>query len=157
MPYRFQTTLDVPVALLVFNRPEATQLTFNVVARMRPSHLFLIADGPRAGRTEEIEACTEVRRIITSVDIGCGPKGTHCTGPSEFAELPLGELQLPLQYPDFMMCCEKHDEFDENYFLGFRPQAVAVPEARNGRKNFDSRNFSFSRLFRRASQNMSQR
>jgi hypothetical protein len=313
-------SFEVPVALFVFNRPEVTRQIFDVVARMRPCRLFLIADGPRTDRPGEAEACAEVRRIVTALDwpcevatnfspsnmgcgrrmssgidwvfknvddavlieddclpspqffdfcramleryrhdmrigtvagtncmtrhahfpgsyffsrcphvwgwaawrrswalydygmaklaaarearlleavmghhdlarfwydifdnvqsgrvdtwdyqlfftsfcnswlniipaanlvsnIGHGPDATHCREPSEFANLPLGELALPLQHPDFMVRCQKHDEFDERHFLGFAPPPVAVPactEAHPGHKNL-----LFSRLVHR--------
>ncbi len=295
---------EVPVALFVFNRPKVTQLIFEAVSRIRPRRLFLIADGPRADRPGEAEACAEVRRIVTAVDwpcevatdfspsnvgcgrrmssgidwvfnnvddaifieddclaspqffdfcramldhyrydtrigtiagtncmirhadfpgsyffsrcphiwgwaswrrswalydygmstlaaarearllenvmgterlaacwynifgrvesgeldtwdfqlfftsfcnswlhiipatnlvsnIGYGPDATHCREPTEFADLPLGNLLLPLRHPDFVVRCLKHDEFDEQRFLNFGPppsSTTAPPE-----------------------------
>jgi hypothetical protein len=63
--------LQTPVALIVFNRPETTGRVFAAVAAARPSHLLLVADGPRADRTGEAELCASVRQIITAVDWPC--------------------------------------------------------------------------------------
>jgi hypothetical protein len=75
--------LTVPVAMIVFNRPETTRRVFASVAAARPERLFLIADGPRAGRAGEAERCEEVRRIMTAVDWPCEVK-------TNFAEKNMG-------------------------------------------------------------------
>lgn len=63
--------LDTPVALIVFNRPESTRRVFAAVAAARPSHLLLVADGPRTDRDGEAERCELVRQIVTGVDWPC--------------------------------------------------------------------------------------
>lgn len=60
-----------PVALIGFNRPETVRRVFAAVREARPERLFLIADGPRAGRPGEAERCAEVRRAMTAVDWPC--------------------------------------------------------------------------------------
>jgi hypothetical protein len=63
--------LETPVALIVFNRPEPTRRVFAAVAAARPSHLLLIADGPRTDRAGESDRCELVRKIVTAVDWPC--------------------------------------------------------------------------------------
>jgi hypothetical protein len=63
--------LDTPVALFVFNRPEQTRRVFRAIAAARPSHLLLVADGPRTNRAGEDRLCDEVKRSISSVDWPC--------------------------------------------------------------------------------------
>lgn len=63
--------LETPVALIVFNRPEQTRRVFAAVADVCPSHLLVIADGPRSHRPGESESCAEVRRIVSMVDWPC--------------------------------------------------------------------------------------
>jgi len=63
--------LTTPVALLVFNRPETTARVFAAVRQARPTHLLLVADGPRAGVEGEAARCAEVRRIAEQVDWPC--------------------------------------------------------------------------------------
>lgn len=63
--------LETPVAFIVFNRPDTTQRVFDAIAAARPSHLLLIADGPRADRPGEAERCQLVRQIVTAVDWPC--------------------------------------------------------------------------------------
>src|SRR5579863_7273541 len=62
---------DTPVALIVFNRPETTRRVFAAIAKARPSHLLLIADGPRPDRQGEVERCAEVKQIVSRVDWPC--------------------------------------------------------------------------------------
>lgn len=42
--------LNTPVAFIVFNRPEPTRRVFAAIAAARPTHLFIVADAPRADR-----------------------------------------------------------------------------------------------------------
>ncbi len=63
--------LDSPVAFFVFNRPEQTRRVFAAIAAARPSHLLLVADGPRANTPDEEIRCEEVRKIVSSVDWPC--------------------------------------------------------------------------------------
>jgi hypothetical protein len=63
--------LLTPVALFVFNRPETTRRVFEAVSNVRPPKLLLVADGPRAGKAGEAEACRQVREILGRVDWPC--------------------------------------------------------------------------------------
>jgi hypothetical protein len=36
-----------PVAFLIFNRPDLTQIVFEAIAKVKPKQLFVVADGPR--------------------------------------------------------------------------------------------------------------
>lgn len=63
--------LDTPVALLTFNRPEATARVFAEVARARPTRLLVVADGPRPDRPGEAEKCAAARAVIERVDWPC--------------------------------------------------------------------------------------
>ncbi|HYD63870.1 hypothetical protein [Azospirillum sp.] len=62
---------NVPVAVIIFRRPEQTARVMDAVRAVRPRQLFIVADGPRADRPGEAEACEEARRIATLVDWDC--------------------------------------------------------------------------------------
>ena len=78
---------DVPILLLVFNRPETTKRVVERIREIKPSKLFVAADGYRSGREGEKEKCEEVRNlVVNSIDwpcevktlfrnnnLGCGP------------------------------------------------------------------------------------
>ncbi|MGL4541149.1 MAG: hypothetical protein ACRCUI_01400, partial [Polymorphobacter sp.] len=63
--------MAVPVAMIVFNRPEVTRRVFDAVARARPAQLFVIADGARADRAGEAARVAQVRAIFDAVDWPC--------------------------------------------------------------------------------------
>lgn len=60
---------ETPVALFLFNRPWHTAKVFERIAAIRPTRLFLVADGPRSD--EEREKCAEARSVVEHVDWPC--------------------------------------------------------------------------------------
>lgn len=64
-------TLTTPVALLVFNRPEATARVFAAIREARPQQLLVVADAPRPDCSNDLQKCTEVRTIVEQVDWPC--------------------------------------------------------------------------------------
>jgi len=65
---------DVPILFIIFNRPETTRKLFPVIKKVRPTRLFIAADGPRENRNGEKEKCEEVRKITEDVDWLCTVK-----------------------------------------------------------------------------------
>jgi hypothetical protein len=61
----------VPIAFIIFNRPEVTLRTFSEIARIKPKKLLLIGDGPRKGVPGEDKRVLETRAIISKVDWNC--------------------------------------------------------------------------------------
>lgn len=61
--------LEIPVAFLIYKRPDVMRRVFATIAAARPRRLYVIADGPR----DESEAarCAEARAIIAGVDWDC--------------------------------------------------------------------------------------
>ncbi len=66
-----EITLHVPVLFLVFNRPDTTGRVFERIRAARPAKLFIAADGPRAGRKDDIEKCGAVKKIVSEIDWPC--------------------------------------------------------------------------------------
>lgn len=63
---------DLPVSFHIFNRPEITKKTFDVIRVIKPKYLFVTADGPRENIPEEAEQCKFTRKIIENgVDWDC--------------------------------------------------------------------------------------
>src|SRR5215475_15699102 len=52
-------SLDTPVVLLIFNRPDFAEVVFRAIAQARPKRLFVFADGPRTA--EEAALCAQTR------------------------------------------------------------------------------------------------
>lgn len=76
---------DVPIAFVVFNRPDVTKVSFERIQRLRPNRLFIISDGPRETRmgesrlveqsrqiAEQIDWPCDVQKIYASENMGCG-------------------------------------------------------------------------------------
>ena len=62
---------DVPVAFIIFNRPDVTKRVFSEIAKQRPKRLFIIADGARAHREGEADRVAVTRAITENVDWPC--------------------------------------------------------------------------------------
>ena len=64
-----------PILFLVFNRPETTRSTFELIRRMQPEHLYIAADGPRENVEGESNRCMLVRELISNgIDWPCHVK-----------------------------------------------------------------------------------
>jgi hypothetical protein len=64
-------SLDLPVVLFVFNRPQLTRLVFERLRTVRPKTLLVVADGPRSDQPRDQKLCAEVRQIVERVDWPC--------------------------------------------------------------------------------------
>jgi hypothetical protein len=62
---RFET----PVVLILYKRPLLTEVVFSAIAKVQPSRLFLVADGP--SYPSEVEKCHQARSITQRVDWDC--------------------------------------------------------------------------------------
>ncbi len=62
---------DVPIAFVIFNRPESTRQSFARIRAAAPATLFLVSDGPRRDRLGEAELVAQSRRIAEAVDWPC--------------------------------------------------------------------------------------
>jgi hypothetical protein len=62
---------DTPVLFIVFNRPEVTFRVFEQLRKVKPSQLFIAADGPRADKPGEAELCARTRSVAGLIDWDC--------------------------------------------------------------------------------------
>ena len=63
--------MDTAILFLIFNRPETTQLVFDSIRKVKPSKLYIAADGPRADKNGEDKLCEQTRAIIEQIDWEC--------------------------------------------------------------------------------------
>ncbi|MEB2286787.1 MAG: glycosyltransferase family 2 protein [Anaerolineae bacterium] len=65
----YKNTSNIPIAFVIYKRPDVTRRVFAAIAAARPRRLYVIADGPR----DESEAarCAETRAIIEGVNWPC--------------------------------------------------------------------------------------
>ena len=62
---------DVAVLFLFFTREKQTAAVFEQIKAARPRKLFLYQDGPRAGRSDDIENIAKCRNIVEDIDWDC--------------------------------------------------------------------------------------
>jgi hypothetical protein len=62
-------SLSTPVAFLIFNRPDTTRRVFEMIVKVKPKKLFVVADGPRF--PQEAEKCAQARAVVNRVDWDC--------------------------------------------------------------------------------------
>ena len=62
---------DTPIAYIIYNRAEHTRKSFEVLKKLRPSRLFIIADGPKPGNVRDISSVTNVRKITEDLNWDC--------------------------------------------------------------------------------------
>ena len=84
--------MAVPVALVVFNRPDVTRRTLAAIGRARPPKLFVIADGPRASHPADAAAIEQVHEVTSNVDWDC--EVHHLARPANVGLEPNVELGL---------------------------------------------------------------
>lgn len=63
--------IDIPVAIIFFNRADTLQEVFDAVRKARPSQLFLIQDGARANNPDDAEGIEACRNVFAHVDWEC--------------------------------------------------------------------------------------
>jgi hypothetical protein len=64
-------SFNTPILLLIFNRVSLTQVVFDQIKKLRPKHLYVAADGPRANNEADIVKCKETREVIRQIDWNC--------------------------------------------------------------------------------------
>lgn len=64
-------SFNTPIALIIFNRPDYTQKLFDKISEIKPSVLYLIADGPREKNNDDAVNCDLVRKIFDKVSWKC--------------------------------------------------------------------------------------
>lgn len=63
---------DIPILLIVFNRPDTTKLVLENIRKVQPKELFVACDGPRKNKFNEEEKVNSVRNfILNNIDWDC--------------------------------------------------------------------------------------
>lgn len=62
---------QVPVLLIVFNRPQKTEKVITALRKIQPARLFVAADGPRLDHPDDTKKCLLAREAATSIDWPC--------------------------------------------------------------------------------------
>jgi len=67
-------SFKTPILLLIFNRPDITHRVFSAIREVRPTQLYVAADGPRSEYAGDKERCNNTRNILEKVDWDCEVK-----------------------------------------------------------------------------------
>jgi hypothetical protein len=65
---------QVPVLLVIFNRPKKARRVIESLRQVRPTQVFIGADGPRHNRPDEEEQCQLARQVAADIDWPCDVK-----------------------------------------------------------------------------------
>lgn len=63
--------IDIPILLIVFNRPEHTQIVFNAIRQLKPARLYISSDGPRITHNEDSINIQKIEHITSEIDWPC--------------------------------------------------------------------------------------
>ncbi|MDO1451214.1 nucleotide-diphospho-sugar transferase [Rhodocytophaga aerolata] len=64
--------LNTPVLLIVFNRYDTALQVIQVLRRVKPTKLYIAADGPRKHKPNDAKECAETRKVVLdSIDWDC--------------------------------------------------------------------------------------
>lgn len=63
--------ISVPVAFIIFRRPETTKRVFEEIRRAKPDKLYIIADGARPNVDGEQELVDSTRKVVEIIDWDC--------------------------------------------------------------------------------------
>ena len=64
-------SFTTPILFLVFNRPDTTKKVFESIQELKPLYLYIAADGPREGNTNDEVKCSEVITILSNINWPC--------------------------------------------------------------------------------------
>ena len=66
--------MNTPVLLIHFNRPDSTRRQLEALKVVAPQRVWVLCDGPRAGRSGEAEKVAEVRALLDALPWPCQVK-----------------------------------------------------------------------------------
>ena len=72
-----KSNFNTPIAYFIFNRPWITAKSFEVIRRLKPLNLYIIADGPRKNFPNDHDRCKETRDIVKNIDWECNLKKNY--------------------------------------------------------------------------------
>lgn len=62
---------DIPILFLIFNRPDTTEKVFQKIREIKPTNLYVSADGARANKPDEYEKCELAKSVLKKIDWEC--------------------------------------------------------------------------------------
>lgn len=62
---------EIPILLIIFNRPDKIKRLVESLTKIKPKHVYVTGDGPRAYKPNEEIKCQEARAIATNLPWQC--------------------------------------------------------------------------------------
>lgn len=127
---------DIAVALIFFNRPDCLKEVFRTVSQARPSRLYLIQDGPRSNRPDDVKNIMLCREIVSNIDwdceifkdysevnLGCGQRIftalTSVFNKEEYAAIIEDDIKIGESFLPFMKeMCERYKDDQRIQMVG---------------------------------------
>jgi len=118
---------DVPVVMLMFNRPHNARQVLAAIRGITPTQLHLVCDGPREHAAGDIDLVTECRSLVDEIDwdceltvdfsdsnLGCGRRvSSGLDGAFERFDRAVILEDDCVPHPDFFVYCQSMlDRFD---------------------------------------------
>ena len=113
---------STPILFLIFNRPNTTAKTWAEIKKIKPSRLYIAADGPRSNNQKDQKDCQSCKKIITDTinwkcdlhllfrdrNLGCGLAVSSAISWF-FKNVEEGIILEDdcLPHPDFFLFCTK--------------------------------------------------
>lgn len=66
-----KSEIDIPVAVIFFNRADSLHSVFDRIRTAKPSKLFLIQDGARDNNSMDLQGIQECRQVFDNIDWEC--------------------------------------------------------------------------------------
>ena len=63
--------MNTPILLIIFNRPQKIESLIDSLRIIKPTKIFIAADGPRKNKDGERELCSKTRDMISLIDWPC--------------------------------------------------------------------------------------
>lgn len=62
---------NLPVLIVIFNRPDKFRNLLQSLRKSKPSKLFVSADGPRQNNADDKSKCVQARKVVDEIDWPC--------------------------------------------------------------------------------------
>jgi hypothetical protein len=98
--------IHIPVAFIIYNRPDTTIKVFEQIRKAKPSKLYVIADGPNENKPNDKEMCKQTRKIIESVDWDCEVKKNYAEKNMGCGNRPASGLNWVFENEEYAIVLE---------------------------------------------------
>lgn len=110
------SSFNVPVLLVTFNRPDNAQKIFNAIKQVRPAKLYLFSDAPRKGNETDASNVNKCRSLLEQVDWHCEVKTKFETVNQGCGPGPMSAISWMFQNEEKGIILEDDCLPDESFF-----------------------------------------